>query len=356
MAVSNRKWVVALIMIVLLMLMGLGAITVVIDPYFHYHKPLAKYQYVIENQRYQNNGIVKHFDYDAIITGTSMSENFKTTEMDEIFGVNSIKVPFSGSSYKEINDNLAVALKYHPDIKIILSCMDYDDILSSADAMNYDEDSYPKYVYDDFLFNDAEYIFNKEILFGDTYRVVEYTRDGGVTTDFDTYGNWMEGREFGKAALDEVYDRPPKVVGSLTVTEDDRKVIEENITENVTDLAEKYPNTDFYIFFSPYSIYFWDKLHQEGQLERQLDAEKYAIELMLQVDNIHLFSFFTEHEMICNLDNYKDILHYGEEINSQILMWMKEGSHELTRENYKEYCKQMKEFYGNYEYDSLFTS
>lgn len=77
---------------------------------------------------------------------------------------------------------------------------------------------------------------------------------------------------------------------------------------------------------------------------------------MLQVDNIHLFSFFTEHEMICNLDNYKDILHYGEEINSQILMWMKEGSHELTRENYKEYCKQMKEFYGNYEYDSLFTS
>ena len=68
----------------------------------------------------------------------------------------------------------------------------------------------------------------------------------------------------------------------------------------------------------------------------------------------HLFSFFTEYNMICNLDNYKDILHYGEEINSQVLRWMKEGSHELTRENYEEYCSQMKAFYCNYDYDRLF--
>ena len=110
MILSGKKWTAAFIAVLLALLMGMGAVTAVIDPYFHYHKPLERYQYVIENQRYQNNGIVKHFDYDAVITGTSMSENFKTSEMNEIFGVNAVKVPFSGSSYREINDNLVVVI------------------------------------------------------------------------------------------------------------------------------------------------------------------------------------------------------------------------------------------------------
>lgn len=353
MAVSNKKWVVTFIVFVLFMLSGMGAVIIVIDPYFHYHKPLGRFQYVIENQRYQNNGIVKHFDYDAVITGTSMSENFKTTQMDEVFGVNAVKVPFSGSSYREISDNLRVALKYNPGLKMILWVMDYDDILIPADTMNYEEDSYPSYLYDSFPLNDAEYLFNKEILLKDAYRVVRYTKDGGITTNFDDYGNWMDGRSFGKEALDDSYERPRKEKEE-PFSEEDRKIVEENITKNVTDMAHKYPETDFYLAFTPYSIYFWDQLQREGQLHRQLEAEKYAIELMLKADNIHLFSFYTEYDMICNLNNYKDILHYSEDINSQMLLWMKEGTHELTKENYEDYCSQMKTFYSSFHYDALF--
>lgn len=354
MAVSGKKWTIAFLFAALVLLSGTGAVTAVIDPYFHYHKPLPQYQYVIENQRYQNNGIVKHFDYDAVVTGTSMSENFKTSEMNEIFGVNAVKVPFSGSSYKEINDNLKVAAAHNPKLKMIVRCLDYDDILSPADMMNYEEDSYPGYLYDDFLLNDAEYVLNKEILLGDTLAVIDYTKAGGVTTDFDTYGNWMQGRTFGKEALDGLYERPEKAAAETAITDGDYRMIRDNITKNVTELANAYPQIDFYLFFSPYSIYFWDQINREGTLGRQLDAEKYAIELMLQSDNIHLFSFFTEYDMVCDLNNYKDILHYREEINSQMLRWMKEGTHELTQENYEEYCRQMRDFYQNYDYDSLF--
>lgn len=89
-------------------------------------------------------------------------------------------------------------------------------------------------------------------------------------------------------------------------------------------------------------------------MEKQFDAEQYAIELMLSYKNIHLFSFFTEFDMICDLNNYKDYAHYGEEINSQILAWMREGTHELTKGNYKDYCRQVRKFYKNYHYDRLF--
>ena len=89
-------------------------------------------------------------------------------------------------------------------------------------------------------------------------------------------------------------------------------------------------------------------------LTKMLDAEKKAIELMLEIDNIHLFSFFDEFELICNVDNYKDTLHYHEDINSYIFQCMKNGEHELTKENYEEYCDSIKEFYLSYDYDQLF--
>ena len=85
-----------------------------------------------------------------------------------------------------------------------------------------------------------------------------------------------------------------------------------------------------------------------------LAAEKEAAEWLLDYENIYLFSFFDEFDMICDLDNYTDYIHYGEWVNSQILVWMKEGKHRLTRENYQEYYDRVYEFYMNYDYDALF--
>lgn len=88
-------------------LLGCMALTIiVIDPFFHYHSPINGLAYEFLEERYQNNGIVRHFEYDAIITGTSMTQNFKTSEMDRLFGTNAIKVTYAGGEYNEINYNL----------------------------------------------------------------------------------------------------------------------------------------------------------------------------------------------------------------------------------------------------------
>lgn len=68
---------------------AMGICVLRVDPFIHYHKPLTNaYFYPLDNQRSQNDGILKHFEYNALITGTSMTENFKTSELDELFGVN----------------------------------------------------------------------------------------------------------------------------------------------------------------------------------------------------------------------------------------------------------------------------
>ena len=100
--ITNKRWSIILLTTIVILLIGLGGVIAIIDPFFHYHAPLAIMEYPLRNERYQNDGIVKHFQYDAIITGSSMTQNFKTSEFDELFGVTSIKVPFSGGSYKEL--------------------------------------------------------------------------------------------------------------------------------------------------------------------------------------------------------------------------------------------------------------
>ena len=93
-----------------------------------------------------------------------------------------------------------------------------------------------------------------------------------------------------------------------------------------------------------------------GTAERFISAEEYAIQLMLECDNIQLFSFNTEFDIICDLDNYSDECHHGDWINTQILAWLYAGTDQLTVDNYEEYIALERKFYTTYDYDSLLDS
>ena len=162
----------------------------------------------------------------------------------------------------------------------------------------------------------------------------------------------------GKENVLKNYKRPEKEIKEVTQeeTEDFLNYLEENLNVNVLQVIKDYPDVEFYLFFPPYSICWWDQLNQNGTavLERRIDLEKYAIEKMLQFDNIHLFSFFNNYDLICNLDYYVDDVHYTGDVNNLILQWMKSGEYELTKENYEDYIAKEKAFYTSYDYDQLF--
>lgn len=88
------------------------------------------------------------------------------------------------------------------------------------------------------------------ILLKNTYNVLEFTWAGERTTTFDKYSNWMEGRTFGKEAMDKIYDRPEKTEARSALTEEDKKTIEKNVVQNVISFAEEKPNIELYLFFT----------------------------------------------------------------------------------------------------------
>ena len=355
---AEKKWAVTVLVLLCTVLALIAAVVIYVDPFFHFHGTLPQFQYLISQERYQNDGILRHFDYDAIITGSSMTECFKTSEFDELFGTHSVKVPLSGGSYREIGDVVRAAEKHNDHVKLVLRCLDYLRILDNKDSGMYADYLYPTYLYDDNVFNDVNYVFNKDVLITNVTDVFVQTLSGKKTTTFDEYSNWTARFTFGKETLDSKYS-PSSIFSPgyyAVMTVEDYHNILENVTLNVTDIADANPDTEFLLFFPPYSIYYFDELYRKQILDRHFVAEKYVIELLLEHENIHLYSFFLKDDVICNLDNYQDNTHYHESINSEILRWIKAGDGELTKENYEAYCEAEQAFFLNYDYDALFQT
>ena len=138
---------------------AISAFSIIVAPFFHYHQQLPGLFYILSRERYQNDGILKHFDYDAIITGTSMRENFKTSEFDKLFKANSIKVPFSGATFKEMNDNIKTAYRTNHQVKYVVRSLDTYKFLSDKNNMRNDLEFYPEYLYNDDYLDDFKYFF-----------------------------------------------------------------------------------------------------------------------------------------------------------------------------------------------------
>ena len=348
---KQKKWFWSTVVASVLVLTAIMVIMIIADPYFHYHGKLLGMKYRLYNERYINAGIVDHFEYDAVITGTSMNQNFKTSQMDQLFGTNAIKVTFAGAGFKEIRENLERAFESDNDIKYVLWGIDYNGLANDADYVAYPD--YPEYLYDDNILNDASYVWNKEILVSGLLNNILMTLKGEETTSFDEYASWDVGR--GWEFIKQGYYRQEEILPmEQELSHEEIEMVKENIETNIIELAENNPETTFLLFYAPYSVLYWDSIYRDGTMEKQFQIEQIATELLLECENIELYSYFDKTDIICNLDYYQDGIHYINIINDRILEWIAEGRGKITKDNYLDYIRWEREFYMNYDYDSIY--
>lgn len=350
---NSKKWCIRCLVTLLSCLVIIAALVWIVDPYFHFHKPFSFIKYRLSNERYINDGISRHFDFDAMVTGTSMTQNFKPSEVDELFGTQCVKESFSGASYHEINDNLERALKRNDDLKLVIRSIEYNALIGKADYMTYSD--YPTYLYDDNPWNDVNYIFNKDILYHGLLTNLQMTLLGAESTSMDAYSSWN--KETGLVHILETYDRVeyknnPRE--DTYITEEEKQMVVDTITKNFVEIANKYPDTTFYLFYTPYSICYWESSIFSNHMESLFEAEEIATSILLECPNIKLYNFFNQYDVITNVNNYRDKEHYSAEINSQILQWMKDDTGLLTKDNYLDRLEEEKAFYRSYDYESIY--
>ena len=330
-------------------------LAVYIDPYFHYRAPrLEQFLYKPEVQRSVNDGMVKHLSYDSVIAGSSMTECFKTSQMEGYFGGSSIKVPSKGASWFEVDGLLRVAFENNSNIKTVVRSLDMSCFEEAPRQLHYEIGPYPTHLYNEKLLDDVYYVLNRDVIYGNCMQMLLGALRGETPGlgSLDDYSAWD--REIYGKTVAMRRDAPYEYTQQQPLTEERRERVRSNVQEKVAAIAQEHPDTVFYCFLPPYSAAWWGDLRQEGQLEAQLEMEELVIRTILPCENIRLFSWNTLEEVTADLANYKDRIHYGPWVNDWMLEQMACGKGLLTEENVQAYLDAERALYMNFDYNSLF--
>ncbi len=353
----RKKWTICFLAVIISVLLIIGTLMYLFDPYFHFHAPYAGVSYSVGNQVYQNDGIAANWDYDTIITGTSMTQSFSTELVDKCFDARSVRLTFDGEGFRRVNDNLKTAFECNDHIKLVIRSVDPIWYVTDRDFLEYGTyDAYPMYLYDDDVVNDLHYICNFEVIRDDLIpEIIRSARHEGPES-FDDLIDRRKGDSDFVMQIHKRGDIEDKQIDPEE-TSDMMEALEGNVEANLLSTIKDNPETRFVLFIPPYSVFFWDDLLRKGTgvFERRIDMERYVVEQLVGYDNVELYSFMDWFDITSDLDNYIDDLHYSVDISERMIKCMSTAEeHRITSENYEDYLERIHDYYLNFDYDSLF--
>ncbi|MBP3655819.1 MAG: hypothetical protein J6K32_03900 [Clostridia bacterium] len=312
--------------LLLFLLISIVCSVVIIDPFEIYHEALF-YIPPIDNgtQNYSNAGIAKSYDYDSVVIGSSMTENFSTKLLDAQLGGSFVKLPINGGSPFNHKQMMDLAFSTH-DVQRILYGVD-------VEALTYfyktPKCEMPEYLYDDNLLNDTQYWFNMSVLGKFLPRCLATL--GQSDPDLrDTMYNWGDLYDYGReAAL-----RGIRINGKTIPQKEQAPVLSQqsrlNVEHNYLPYIESHPETEFLFFFPPYSAAMWYRFYTLGDLDYHLAQKEALTEILLQYDNVKVFDFQARTDWILDLNNYIDASHYGPWINDAMTMHIARDEYRVT--------------------------
>lgn len=345
-----KRWLVGFAGIFLAGLIGCMALVIWVDPFFQYHKPLAWFPYLVDNQVNQNPGLAKHMEYDGILIGSSMTASFNTDWFEELMGMKTQKLSYNGSYPKDLSNIMQLVFDAKGDqVKAVYMAVDQSTF--SADP---EETKFPvtDYLYDDNVFNDVPYLLNKDVLLDYILRPLADRKDASDWAEL--YKPWWTDEYYNKANVLMYYEAAEEKQEAEALAADYFKdAVEENLQKNILPYIEAHPETEFYIFYPPYSILFWNDVTREKELEAVIGRLEYMTERLLNYENVHVFNFLGKEEIICNLNNYADYMHYHKNVCRYITECFATGENELHPENYGQAFDEIRTLAMSYDYPAI---
>lgn len=324
---THSQWGKLTLALIILSLAAIVSSVVIIDPFEVYHRA-AMFIPPIESgtQSYSNAGIAKSYDYDSIIIGSSMTENFRPSQLDALLGGRFVKLCINGGTPFNHKQMMDIAFDTH-NVRRVFYGLDVEGLsffyLQPKSEM-------PTYLYDDHLFNDVQYWFNQSVL---GKYIPKCLRTLGQTDpdQRDTMYSWGQNFAYGpQAVLHSPIESAEVAQHPLEDHPGFSQQTRLNIEHNFIPFLAEHPDTEFIFFFPPYSLMQWYRFYTQGMLHYNLMQKQAVVELLLTYDNVKLYDFQAQLDWILNLDHYVDYEHYGAHINDEIVRMIAEGQCRIT--------------------------
>jgi len=299
----------------------LSGVVIAVDP-FQVYRLAEDYYPPIDNttQVYANAGIVRNYDYDSAVVGSSVTENFRPTLMDEELGGRFIKLCTSAGTAYNHALLLDLAFETHALRRVVYGM----DVYSFIGDLDHTGSKVPMYLYDHNPFNDVQYWLNRSVLGSFLPRCL---RSWGRQQDDsirDSMYCWAGKDEYGRAALYNALFTPPQ---SVHAADEYVQIALNNLNTHVIRFIKEHPETQFDFFFPPYSAAEWSSMISKGTLESMLTLRGTLYDALLGCENVRVFDFCAREDWVLDLRNYKDTLHYGQWINDEIVRCIARGEY-----------------------------
>lgn len=338
--------------LIVLFLFLAAAIVVVFDPFYQYHEPWFGLNAVLNDRDNQVVGTIRTFDYDSVLLGSSVAENYDSSFLDASFDCTTLKVIRASGSTADLLYYLDKAHR-RQELKNVFWSMDIF-ALTASPQITLTSKNTPHYLHTDTVLDDWPYLWNKEILCETIPQMLAFSRMG-MNTQGQAY-NWARGKNFSAEGAMRAYDKPKEenvfyaaedsVDTSAEEVEDAFSMDEQqNLTENLSMIEEElsmHPDTSYTIIFPPYSMMWWDCGYVNGVLETYFEVLEQTIPVLLTHDNAKVYFFASDRDVICNLDNYMDMIHYSPDINQYMLEEIVQDGHRVSEANWEEVLADMK--------------
>ena len=312
-----KKWLISVFLISLAALLLMGAFVCVFDPYYRYHGQAKDYKLL--KSRYSDAGLIYNFDYDTVMIGSSLMQNFDMNYFDEKLGCNAIKATIGGISLSEIDYLTGLILK-QKKCRTLYCCL---DLALLAQEKENDDMRFSDFLYDTNPLNDYKYIYGYEVWM--RFLPVDVglwaAAKAGVSlpdkikrgTDPNYLEYWADNYTYSAEETKEKYLKFTNKIVPETVGIDE-------LYDHMIKRADEFlacftdENVEYVVFFPPYSILYWHYLGMKGYYDIFLSVKQYICDEAAKRGNIKIYDFQSA-DFITDLDNYKDPLHYAPQIN-----------------------------------------
>ncbi|RUS44238.1 copper amine oxidase N-terminal domain-containing protein [Cohnella sp. AR92] len=310
-----RSWVRSFAITAVALAVSICLITVSLDPLQFYRKASVIPMVFSTEERYQNPGLARNFDYDTIIVGTSMTENFLPSVVGQALHGKAMKLSMRGSMADEQYKIAKLALDTGK-VKQVLWGLDYFALKEQDPELAAD---FPDYLYDSDWKNDYKYWFNLSV-YSMLFKSILHASTTGNNRSLEYLDNWSVTGGFSAAKVMRDYQLAQVNEQYFGLNEEPIEVVKENFTTNILSLVKLHPETQFIFFYPPYSILrheVWKKTN-EVRYGNQLEMSVWMFEQLNRLPNAKVYNFQTEADWTFDLDLYKDLSHYSQDINTWI--------------------------------------
>lgn len=329
---GKKRFLKNLIVFIIIAAFFVMGIVFVFDPFFHYHKPIKPLKAVLTQAEYQVIGTLRTFDYDSLIVGSSMAENYNNRWFDDTFHCTAIKAVKPGANTSDL-EYLIEAAYEERDIKNIFYTLDISALTTSV-REHYVNGGMPLYLYNKNPFDDVKYLFNKHVIFED----IPYMIANSFLGDYDEGNsfNWAKYKNF-----DSLHYTPVKEKEIDKTYEEYGEDVNFNL-DKLENMIKSHSETKFIFMVPPYSSLWWYDEYMYGNKEQNFYAIEQVFSRFLTYDNVEIHYFQTMENIVSDLSLYMDLIHYRPDVNKNLVDLILTGKYKVTVDNKDEILKNMK--------------